>query len=128
MKARIRNATDVAVERLHRDASVADQLKFQAWPEESKIIARRAVALEIDKAASEGSDADSELGDAVAAVRLHVGELKAHIEKFVALVIVPGASNPSSDAEVARSKVIAELAELVDAVGELEIAAEADAE
>lgn len=125
MKARIRNATDVVVERLHRDASVSDQLKFDAWPEEARTIARRAVALEIDKAASEGSDADSHLADTVEAMKLQLGELNAEVAKLLELT---PATDPTSDLAVAHSKVRAILTEVGDAFTELYDAAEAEAE
>lgn len=128
MKARIRNQTDEVVGQFQRGASVADQLSFSSWPPEAKTIARRAVALEIEKQADEGSTADAGLGEAIEAVKVHLGELKSHIEKFVKLVVVPGAGDPGSDQEVARSSMLAELAELDDAVGELAIAAEAEPE
>lgn len=125
MKARIRNAADVVIERLARDASVADQLTFDRYPEDVKTIARRAVALEIDKAAEDEDDADSKLGDAVAAVKLHVDTLEDLLRR--ALACIPAGAE-DSDAEVLRSKTLAELAELGDAVGELEVAAEAEPE
>lgn len=121
--ARIRNVLDVIIERMYAPASVADQLSFNSWPEEARGIARRAIALEIDKEAEGGSDADAELTNAVEAVRLHAGELRSYIEKFSGLVDV---RLSTSDIEVNRGKMLAELAELHDAIGELEVAAVAE--
>lgn len=125
MKARIRNRLDEIVEKMYADASVADQLEFQSWPERSKATARKAIALEIDAAADAASDADSRLGDAVEAVKLQFGELKAELGK---LLVMSASGDPGSDFEVARAKVRALLPEIDDAIGELEIAAEAEPE
>lgn len=123
MKARIRNRLDEIVEKMYADASVGDQLSFGSWPDEAKKIARRAVALEIDAAAGDGSDADSRLGESIDGVKLHINELKDLVRKALALIPVGEAD---SDPEVIRASTLAEIAELDDAVGELEIAAEAE--
>lgn len=115
---RVRNVTDLVVEEMYRDASVADQMTFAGWPEESQAIARRAVALEIDSKI-EKSMADTALGEGIEALKIMFGELKASLAD---------AMKDGPDGDIGRAKAMAAVTEVDAAIQRIEEAAETEAD